>query len=79
VGEVGKVRVGKERHVAHELMDAVWLGRVERDRVVADVLRRVEHAERQAVEEIARREQPGQVERIGVLKIFESSLGKWKG
>jgi hypothetical protein len=37
--------------------------------VVADVLRRVEHAERQTVEEVARREQPGQVERIGVLSI----------
>lgn len=43
--EVGEVRVGEHGHVAHELVDYVGLGGVERHGVVADVLRAEEGTE----------------------------------
>jgi hypothetical protein len=45
VGEIGKSWVGKERHVAKELMADVGLRCVEGLRVVADVLGCVKYAE----------------------------------
>lgn len=45
--------------MAQQLVADVGLGGVERPRRVADVLRRVEHAEREAREEVARGEQAG--------------------
>lgn len=45
--------------MTEHLVTDVWFGRVERRRVMAYVLRRVERAKREAVEEVARRQQPG--------------------
>ena len=51
--KVGKVLVGKEWHVAHELVHCVRLGRIHGHGRVSQILRRVEDAEGQAGEEIA--------------------------
>jgi len=59
VRKVGKVGVGKHGRVAKKFVDDVGLGRVQRARVVADVLRGEEDAEGEAVEKVARREQAG--------------------
>ena len=57
--ELGKLAVRKQRHVAQDLVANVWLGRVERARLVTHVLRRVEHAEGKAREKVAGGEEAG--------------------
>ena len=52
-----EVRVGEERRVADKLVHNVGLRGVEGARAVPKILRAVEHAQRQAVEEAARGQQ----------------------
>lgn len=54
--ELREGRVSEEWRVAQQLVAHVRLRRVQRPRVVADVLRAVEHAERESSEEVARRQ-----------------------
>ena len=56
---LGEARLGEPVGVADQLVDDVGLGCVERDRVVADVLRRAEGPLRQRPVEGAGRHQPG--------------------
>ena len=55
--KVGKIRVREHRDVADGLMDDVWLGRIRRVRMMADVLRTEHHAVRKPREKAARFDQ----------------------
>ena len=57
--ELGKVRIGEQWHVAQQLVAHIGLGRVLGHRRVSDVLRRVEDAEGEAGQKVARRQQTG--------------------
>lgn len=50
--ELGKTGIGQQRHVAEQLVATVRLGRIKRVRRVANVLGAMEHAERQARQEV---------------------------
>lgn len=56
--ELRKRRVGKQRNVSQELVTYVRFGRVQRSAVVPDVLRGMEHPERQSRQEVPGRQQP---------------------
>ena len=55
----GEARAGEQVAVPDDLVDEVGLGRVQRHRAVADVLRRVEDAVAERAEELAQRHEPG--------------------
>ena len=59
LGELGEGGVGEQRDVADQLVDDVRLGGVHRLGGVADVLGGVEHAEREAGQEVPRAETTG--------------------
>lgn len=56
LGELRKSRVGKQRHVAQQLVTDVRLGRVQRSAVVSDILSGMENSERQSCQEIPGRQ-----------------------
>ena len=59
LAELGKGWVSKERDVAEQFMTDVWLWSVHGGTVVPDVLRGVEHSERQAGQEVSGGEKSG--------------------